>query len=112
MQIRFERLPALLDRRGSSKSSHFRDIANGLWTPPVRIGSRCSAWPEHENDLILGAQIASASPDEIRALVARLVAARALAMPACAAARDTSAATPAETPQVRRQKRSAIQAAT
>jgi prophage regulatory protein len=80
-ELGFLRLPALLSKRGRKRSSHFRDIKAGLFPPPVALGPRCSGWPEHEVDLLLRAQIAGASPDEIRSLVARLIAARAELMP-------------------------------
>ena len=84
-ELRFLRLPELLPRRGRSRSSHWRDVKSGLFPPPVALGARCSGWPVHELEVILGAQIAGASPDEIRTLVARLVAARAQLMPSEAA---------------------------
>lgn len=86
VELRFLRLPELLARRGRSRSSHFRDVAAGLYPPPVTLGARCSGWPAHEADLVLRAQIAGASPDEVRALVAQLVAARAELMPPVEAA--------------------------
>jgi prophage regulatory protein len=76
MTIRLLRLPAVLDRRARTRSAHYRDIASGLYPPPVRLGARCSAWPEHEVDIVLRAQIAGASSDGLRALVTRLIAER------------------------------------
>jgi len=80
-EFRFLRLPELIARGARKRSSLFRDIKAGLFPPPIPLGPRCSGWPEHEVDLVLRARIAGASPDEIRALVARLVAARADLMP-------------------------------
>jgi prophage regulatory protein len=76
MTTKLLRLPAVLDRCARTRSAHYRDVADGLFTPPVRLGSRCSAWPEHEVDALLRAQIAGASPRELRALVTRLIAER------------------------------------
>ncbi len=73
MNHRLLRLPAVLDRRARTRSAHYRDIGAGLWPPPIRLGARCSAWPEYEVDILLRAQIGGASARELRALVGRLV---------------------------------------
>lgn len=77
--IRFLRLTELRGRRGQSTSSIYRDIRNGLFPPPIKLGENTSAWPEHEADAIARAQIAGADDARIRSLVAELVAARKLA---------------------------------
>lgn len=79
--IRLLRLPLVIARCGRSRSSHFRDIADGLFTPGIPIGSRCTAWPEHEVDAILSAKVAGVSTEELRCLVERLVSARPRLMP-------------------------------
>ncbi len=61
---------------GVSKTTRCRRIAAGLWTPPVKLGARASAWPDDELDTLNKALIAGKTEDEIRALVAELVAAR------------------------------------
>jgi prophage regulatory protein len=71
--IQMLRLPAVIQRRGDSRSGVYRDIERGTWTPPVRIGERASAWPEHECDAILRARIAGKSDDEIKVLVRELI---------------------------------------
>lgn len=70
------RLPAVVDRCARSRSALYRDIAAGLFTPPIHLGSRSSAWPAHEVDALLRAQIAGVPADELRALVLRLTAER------------------------------------
>jgi prophage regulatory protein len=70
------RLPAVLARRGVGRTLHWHDVKRGRFTPPVKIG-RCTAWPSTEVDALLAAQVAGASPDELRALSAELVAKRA-----------------------------------
>lgn len=70
------RLPAVLKRRGRSRSSHYADIKSGLYVKPVQIGSRAVGTPEDEVDALNAARIAGKSDDEIRALVAKLEAAR------------------------------------
>lgn len=70
------RLPAVLRERGRSRSTHYLDIQQGLFTRPVSIGARAVGWPENEVAALNDARIAGKSDDEIRALVARLEAAR------------------------------------
>lgn len=77
-----QRLPALLSQRSRGRSAHYADIALGLWTPPIHISPQCSVWPQHETDALIGAQIAGASQDELRALVRQLMADRRQLMPA------------------------------
>ena len=71
-----DRLPAVLQRRGRSRSSHYADIKNGLYVKPVQIGSRAVGTPEVEVDALNAARIAGKTDDEIRALVLKLEAAR------------------------------------
>jgi prophage regulatory protein len=70
------RLPAVLRERGRSRSTHYLDIQQGLFTRPVSIGARAVGWPEHEVAALNDARIAGKSDDEIRSLVVRLEAAR------------------------------------
>jgi prophage regulatory protein len=70
------RLPAVLRKRGRSRSAHYLDIQQGLYTRPVSIGARAVGWPELEVAALNGARIASKSDDEIRSLVVQLEAAR------------------------------------
>ncbi len=71
-----QRLRAVLQARGRSRSAHYLDIHQGLFTPPVQIGARAVGWPSSEVETINAARIAGRSDAEIRALVATLVAAR------------------------------------
>lgn len=70
------RLPTVLRERGRSRSAHYQDIQQGLFTPPVQIGARAVGWPAHEVAMLNAARIAGKTPEEIRALVAKLEAAR------------------------------------
>lgn len=70
------RLAIVLESRGVRKSQHYEDIQKGTYTPPVKIGSRASAWPAHEVAKLNAARIAGKSDDQIRQLVIELVAAR------------------------------------
>ena len=70
------RLPAVLKRRGKSRSAHYADIKAGLFVKPVKLGPRARGTPEDEVEALVAATIAEKSDDEIRALVVKLVAAR------------------------------------
>jgi prophage regulatory protein len=71
-----QRLRAVLHERGRSRSSHYLDIQQGLFTRPVQIGLRAVGWPSSEVAAINAARIAGKSDEEIRELVAKLEAAR------------------------------------
>jgi len=70
------RLSDLVTARRRGRSSLYRDVAEGVLTPPVRIGAKASAWPSHEIAEIDRARLAGADENAIRALVRDLVAAR------------------------------------
>jgi len=70
------RIPAVLQRRGRSRSSHYADIKAGLFVKPVLIGMRATGTPNYEVDALIAARIAGKSDEEIRALVIRLEADR------------------------------------
>ena len=70
------RLPAVLRERGRSRSAHYLDIQQGLFTCPVQIGLRAVGWPAGEVATINAARIAGKIEEEIRALVVKLEAAR------------------------------------
>lgn len=74
--LQWLRLPDLIQRRKRGRSSIYRDIDNGLFTPPVRLAANSAAWPEHEVDAIDRARLAGASDDDVRALVTLMVCAR------------------------------------
>ena len=71
-----QRLRAVLHVRGRSRSSHYLDIQQGLFTHPVQIGLRAVGWPSSEVAAINGARIAGKSDEEIRTLVTKLEVAR------------------------------------
>lgn len=70
------RLPAVLRERGRSRSAHYLDISQGLFTQPVPIGLRSVGWPADEVEALNGARIAGQPDEQIRALVTKLEAAR------------------------------------
>lgn len=70
------RLPEVVRKRGRSRSAHYLDIHQGLFTRPVAIGMRAVGWPAHKVAALNAARIAGKTDEEIRALVAKLEAAR------------------------------------
>lgn len=70
------RLPAVKAGCGLSRSTVYLRIKQGLWPRPVSLGARSVGWPESEVVALNAARIAGKQDSEIRALVARLEAAR------------------------------------
>ena len=70
------RLPAVKSESGLSRSTIYLRISQKLWTKPVSLGTRAVGWPSDEVAAINAARIAGKTDEEIRALVARLEAAR------------------------------------
>jgi prophage regulatory protein len=69
MGITICKLPAVLQARGKSRSSHYNDIKKGLFTKPVKLGLRAVGWPVTELAAINAAYIGGNTDDEIRLLV-------------------------------------------
>jgi prophage regulatory protein len=65
----FLRLPKVADVMCMSRSTVYLRVKEGLMTPPVKLSTRCSVWPENEITAIKTARIAQKSEDEIRQLV-------------------------------------------
>lgn len=70
------RLPAVKSESGLSRSTLYLRISQGLWPKPVSLGARAVGWPACEVAALNAARIAGKSDDEIRVLVAKLLAAR------------------------------------
>lgn len=70
------RLPAVKAETGTSRSTIYLRIQQGLWPKPVRLGPRSVGWPAGEVAAINAARIAGMTDDEIRVLVMRLEAGR------------------------------------
>jgi len=68
----FVRLQKVIEMMGMSRSTLYLRIKQGLMPPPVKLGERSSAWPEHEISAINAARLAQKSNDEIREIVAQL----------------------------------------
>ena len=63
------RLPVVLNMTGLARSTLYLRISQGLMPPPVKLGERCVAWPEHEVTAVNAALVAGKSEDEIRQIV-------------------------------------------
>ena len=74
------RLPAVKAGSGYSRSTIYLRISQGLWPRPVSLGARAVGWPAGEVMALNAARIASKTDTEIRALVAKLQAARGAAL--------------------------------
>lgn len=70
------RFPDFSARIGLGRTQIYSLIHDGLLMPPVRLAAQAVAWPSDEVDAYVSAKIRGASNDELRALVARLMAAR------------------------------------
>lgn len=66
------RLRKVLEITGYSKSTFYSRVASQLFTPPIKIGPRCSAWPASEVRKLNIAAIRSIPEDELRVLVKEL----------------------------------------
>lgn len=62
---------------GYSRSTIYLRMAQGLWPKPVSLGARAVGWPASEVSALNAARIAGKTEGDIRALVAKLHAARA-----------------------------------
>lgn len=76
MSQTIQRLRAVLHERGRSRSAHYLDIQQGLFTHSVQIGLRAVGWPASEVAALNAARIAGMTDDEIRALVVKMESAR------------------------------------
>lgn len=76
MSRSIQRLPAVIAATGSSRSTIYLRVSQGLWPQPVKLGARAIGWPSSEIMAINAARIAGLSDDEIRALVIKLEFAR------------------------------------
>ena len=68
----FLRFQKVMEVMAMSRSTLYLRVKQGLLPPPIKLGERCTVWPEHEISAINGARIAGKSNDEIRELVTQL----------------------------------------
>lgn len=67
------RLPSVLQATGVGRTTLYERIKDGLFTPPIKLGARASAWPAYEVQECNYALIKGSDAEEIKGLVARLV---------------------------------------
>ena len=67
------RLPSVLLATGVGRTTLYERIKVGLFTPPIKLGSRASAWPANEVQACNDAIIRGSGSDELKQLVALLV---------------------------------------
>lgn len=72
MNTHMYRLPAVLGQIACSRSMFYLLLAKGLWTKPVRFGTRAAAWPAPEVEVLVRARIAGQTDLQIRQLVTAL----------------------------------------
>jgi prophage regulatory protein len=72
------RLSEVLERYGKKETATRDAIAAGLFPSFVQLGGRCIGLPEHELEQVIRARIAGLPDDEIRKLVERIHADRAI----------------------------------
>jgi prophage regulatory protein len=71
--MRILRIQDTLQRTGATRTPLYEDVANGLFTKPVKVGGRRAAgWPEREVEAIVAARVAGAPDEEVRRLVQAL----------------------------------------
>lgn len=76
-QITYRRATEARAKFGNTPNSSWYDlIANGTMTPGVKLGAKIVAWPEYELEAIAAARLGGADDQEVRKLVAELMAAR------------------------------------
>ena len=70
------RLPDVLAAYGAKRPTLYAHMADGLFVRPIKLGAKFAAWPMDEVATVINARIAGKTPDEIRALVIEIMAAR------------------------------------
>lgn len=76
MQQTFLKLPQVSTITGRSRSKIYSDIKSQTFPSPIRLGVRSVVWIDHEINSWVQAKIAGKTDEELKALVASLVAAR------------------------------------
>ena len=77
LQDRFMRRPDVRAAVGFSDTSLDTAVSSGTFPPPIKLlGARAVGWVSSEVDAVIQARIAGRNNDEVRALVASIVAKR------------------------------------
>jgi prophage regulatory protein len=70
------RLPAARAAAGVGRTKFLGDVQAGLMVPSIKLGPRACGFPASEVEAVIKARIAGATDEQLRRLVARLVAER------------------------------------
>ena len=73
---KIDRRPVVLNHTGWSKSTLRNRINDGLWPTPISLGARAVGFVHAECEAVLDAMIAGQSSQQIKSLVAELIAQR------------------------------------
>ena len=76
IKYRIERKPETLEKIGWSRSTLHARIKENLFVPPISLGARAIGFLAHETDAVLAAMISGKNKEQIKTLVASLVAQR------------------------------------
>lgn len=68
----FFKLQEVLEYRYRSRSSHLRDVKNGMCTTAINVGPNSVVWLTTELETLRAAVIAGKSEDEIKQIVREL----------------------------------------
>ncbi|RUP78609.1 transcriptional regulator [Alteromonas sp. KS69] len=67
------RLPDVLIKSGSKRSTLWQHIKAGLFVPPIKLGGRSSGFIKHEVDAIIAAHAVGMDDTKVKELVIKLV---------------------------------------
>ncbi|WP_010465945.1 helix-turn-helix transcriptional regulator [Acidovorax radicis] len=70
------RLPSVLQATGVGRTTLYERIKDGLFTPPIKLGVRASAWPANEVQAFNDAAIRGFRQEEVKSLVSALMQSR------------------------------------
>ncbi len=76
LSFRILKKPEVLSSTGWSRSTLHTRIKENLFVPPISLGERAIGFLAHETNSVLAAMVAGQSKEQIKALVASLVAQR------------------------------------
>ena len=67
------RKPAVINKTGFSRSTLYNRIKDGLFPPPISLGSRAVGFIANEVDTVIKAWCEEQTPEQIKALVQELI---------------------------------------
>jgi len=67
------RLPEVLIKSGSKRSTLWHQIKEGIFVPPIKLGGRSSGFIKHEIEAVIAARALGLPETEVKKLVRNLV---------------------------------------